>query len=162
MSKEERDAAIQIQIESIGKDTRNLNHLVKKRQELFALLREKSKTVEYELAKEVSQRREKESNTRIRKSCNAERQAQQITSALMMELMQICEEDDTPRYVIAIAKILDNYQGGINTIRSNSTWLSELISQLTDQMRNFDAGQKKIEARFDVLMEKVIKSQLFS
>lgn len=45
--------------------------------------------------------------------------------------------------------------GGINTVRSNSTWLSELISQLTDQMRNFDAAQKKVEAKFDLLLEKV-------
>lgn len=63
--------------------------------------------------------------------------------------------DDVPNYIISIAKILDNFQGGINTIRSNSTWLSELISQFTDQMRNFDASQKKLDAKFDVILDKV-------
>lgn len=46
--------------------------------------------------------------------------------------------------------------GGINSIRSNSNWLSEILHQLTDQMRNFDAGQNKLNAKIDLLFQKVL------
>lgn len=155
MPSTERDVAIQLQTRDMSDSMNLLHQLLKKKKELLVLINNKKREIEYGVARDISERREKESLKRIKISYEDEKKVQQLTSALMLELMQICKEEEVPRHVLAIAKILDNYQGGINTIRSNSTWISELISQLTDQMRNFDAGQRKLEAKFDLLMEKV-------
>lgn len=48
------------------------------------------------------------------------------------------------------------FSGGINSVRSNSNWMSEIINQLTDQMRNFEPGQSKLHAKLDMLVEKVL------
>ena len=45
--------------------------------------------------------------------------------------------------------------GGINSIRSNSNWMSELLNQLSDHMRNFIDGQNKMSAKYEILLEKV-------
>ena len=93
------------------KDARTLHSLTKKRKTLAALVTKKKKEIEHGIAKDITERREKESSKRVKNSCEVEFELQQITSALMMELKQICFEDEVPRYIIAIAKILDNYQG---------------------------------------------------
>lgn len=142
-------------MKAMTRDAHDLHYLTKKRKEVVSLINQKNKELEYTLAQNVSDRREHESQKRIKRNCAEERRQQQVTSSLMLELLQICAEDNVPRYVQAIAKVLDNYQGGINTIRSNATWLAELISQLTDQMRNFDSGQRKLDAKFDLILEKV-------
>ena len=151
----DKDKAIKAQLKCMTKDAQKLHKLTTKRQEAAALLKEKSKVLEESVAKDLSDKREQESRKRILSNASAENQMQKLTSALLLELMQICAEDDVPRYVMAISRILDNYQGGINTIRSNSALMAELISQLTDQMRNFDAGQKKMESRIEILIDKV-------
>ena len=93
------------------KDSRSLVSLTKKRKKLAAIIVHKKKEIEQGIAKNITELREKESSQRVKNSCEVDFQLQQITSALMMELKQICSEDDVPRYIIAIAKILDNYQG---------------------------------------------------
>ena len=143
------------QVCTLTKHAKALHSLTIKRRELIALINKKNKEIEHTLAKEVSERKKKESQKRINITSKDENVQQKLTSTLVMELLQICSEDDVPRYVEAIGKVLDNFQGGINTIRANSNWLSELISQLTDQMRNFDFGQKKLEAKMDLIVEKV-------
>lgn len=140
----------------MAKQAKNLGILTKKRKEVDAMLKEKNKAIDYDVAKNVTERRQQHSKKRIEMNLQDEDKLQKITSALMLELLQICAEDDVPKYIPAIARILDNYQGGINTIRSNAIWLSELISQLTDQMRNFDAGQKNLNVKFDLILEKVL------
>ena len=155
MSKEDRELVITAQLNALSHDAQNLHLLTKKRKETVALIVKKKKDIEHVLTQEVCKRREDESKKRIHRNYQEEQQAQRLTSALMMELMEICSQEDVPNYVMAISKVLDNYQGGINTIRSNSTWLSEIISQLTDQMRNFDASQKKLEAKCELILEKV-------
>lgn len=123
---------------------------------MVAIVNAKTRDTEHALDNEVCDRRDKETQKRININSKEELMKQKVTSSLMLELIQICADDEVPRYVRAIAKVLDNYQGGINTIRSNSIWMSELISQLTDQMRNFHSGQKKIEAKLELILEKVI------
>ena len=152
-----------------------LHTLTKKRKELLTLTRNKQSTLDHSISQNVSTLREEERKKRIEAYGKVEEQRQKLTSALMLELMNICEQDKVPRYVVAIAKILDNYQGisflffffffslisiylfsgGINTIRSNTNWLSEILTQLTDQMRNFDAAQTKLNAKCDLILEKV-------
>ena len=96
---------------SMTRDAQNLNILVKKRKELEAAMKEKENEFEFSLSESVAKAREKERNKRIEKYGRVELQRQEITSALMLELRQICERDDVPPYILAIAKILDNYQG---------------------------------------------------
>lgn len=153
---EDMEEEIDAKLQTMTKQAQTLHLLTKKRKERVAMIKEKKNVIESTITSEVNQRREVESKRRIKNNGEVEQKLQKVTSALMLELLQICEEVDVPRYILSIAKILDNYQGGINTIRSNSNWLSELISQLTDQMRNFDAAQKKMEAKFDLLFEKVL------
>ena len=110
------------------KDARKLHSLTQKRKTLSTILTQKKKEIEHGIAKEITVRREKESTQRVKNSCDVEFELQQITSALMMELKQICSEENVPRYIIAIAKILDNYQGIFNIIiiiiSSNSSNIS--------------------------------------
>ena len=93
------------------KQAQKLHSLITRRKTVAALVTEKKKEIEHEITREITERREKESSKRVNNSCAVEFELQQITSALMMELKQICSEDDVPRYIIAVAKILDNYQG---------------------------------------------------
>lgn len=155
MTPTEKDKAVKEKMLAMTEAAQTLNDLAKYRRETLAQINKKAKDIEHTVAKEVADRREKESQRRLSINSKQEQQQQQLTSSLMLELMLICAEDDVPRYVKGIAKVLDNFQGGINTIRSNSNWLSELISLLTDQMRNFDCGQKKIESKLDFIVEKV-------
>ena len=55
--------------------------------------------------------REKERNKRLELYGNLEEKRQRVTSSLMMELLEICREDNVPRYIVGIANILDNFQG---------------------------------------------------
>ena len=155
MPDEEKDSAVQDHLRDMTKDALRLHFLKIKRKETAATISQRKKEIEQGVAEDISKRRNEERQKRIKNNGMTEKNLQELTSVLMLELIEICKEDDVPPYVLAIARVLDNFQGGINTIRSNSNWLSELISQLTDQMRNFDAGQKKLEAKFDLLMEKV-------
>ena len=141
-------------------EAQKLNLLTKKRKQLVSLLEEKKKSIEHSISMDINSMRADERKKRIEIYGQMEEERQQITSALIYELMKICDKDQVPRYIVSIAKILDNYQGGINTIRSNSNWLSEIVTQLTDQMRNFDAGQTKLNAKFDLILDKVNKSIL--
>lgn len=75
------------------------------------MLAMKNREVDHGITKDVTSMRENESHKRIQRNCQVEKNLQEITSALMMELKQICEEETVPRYVVSIAKILDNYQG---------------------------------------------------
>ena len=93
------------------KDARTLQSLSKKRKKLASIIVQKKKEIEDGIARDITEQRKKESSQRVKNSCDVEFQLQQITSGLMMELKQICAEDEVPRYVIAISKILDNYQG---------------------------------------------------
>lgn len=88
-----------------------LHTLTKKRKEMMSLIKEKDATLEHTISKNLNAMREGEIKKRLELYGEVEQQRQQLTSALMQELMQICERDRVPSYVLAIAKILDNYQG---------------------------------------------------
>lgn len=75
------------------------------------MVREKEKNLEFCVSKSINKIREEERQKRIKLYGEKEDQRQQITSTLMMELIRICQQDDVPNYVTAIAKVLDNYQG---------------------------------------------------
>ena len=111
LAPEEKEKAINSKMDSMSKDAKKLHCLNQKRKTVSSLLTQKNKEIEEVLARDIAERREKESTQRVKNSCAVEFELQQITSALMMELKQICSEDAVPRYIIAIAKILDNYQG---------------------------------------------------
>lgn len=107
-------------LETITKDAKTLHILTKKRKEIATLMAQKSREIEHGMTVDISLMRENESRKRIQKNCQVEKTLQEVTSALMMELRHICEEDDVPRYVIAIAKLLDNYQGNYHEIESKT------------------------------------------
>lgn len=157
MSKKERDIAVKAKTDSMTQAVKRLHVLSKTKKELSNLIRERDSHVDHCISKNLNAMREEERKKRIEVYGEIEEKRQQVTSILIMELLKICSEDDVPRYVMAIAKVLDNYQGGINSIRSNSNWLSEIITQLTDQMRSFEAAQTKMNAKFDLVLDKVIK-----
>lgn len=113
MTQEEKDKAISEKLKVLTKEAQALHTLTKKRKELSGLITQRSKEIEHEISQDIGKRREKESSQRIKNNSEVEFQLQQITSALMMELKQICSEDSVPRYIVAIAKILDNYQGNL-------------------------------------------------
>lgn len=92
MRSEEKEEAMKAQILSISQDAQNLHILHKKRKEQVVVLGEKNKSIEHEQAKDISQRREFESRKRIQKNGQIEKNFQKITSQLMMELKQICQE----------------------------------------------------------------------
>lgn len=67
-------------------------------------------------------------------------------------------------YILAISHGLTSiifFIGGINTIRSNTNWISEIVSRLTDEMRNFEASQSHLNAKYDVIIEKVYQTNFF-
>lgn len=92
MTRDEKEEAIQSQILSITQDAQNLHLLHKKRKDQVARLSEKNKSIEHEEARDIAERREVESRKRIQKNVNVEKDFQKITSQLMMELREICNE----------------------------------------------------------------------
>ena len=161
------------------KAAQKLHGLTKLRKELVTLLKKKDACLDHSISTSLNNMREAERKKRIELYGEVEEQRQQLTSALMQELMQICDKEPVPRYIVAIAKVLDNYQGniffflqfflpvlnkytsiysgGINSVRSNSNWISEILTQLTDHMRNFESGQSKLDAKYNLILEKVNK-----
>lgn len=111
MSKERKEAAIQSHTETMTDAAKRLHFLNKKKRELDSIMREKEKNIEYCLSTSINKVREEERKKRVELYGKKEEQRQQVTSSLMLELMQICEKEDVPNYVTAIAKVLDNYQG---------------------------------------------------
>lgn len=93
------------------KEAQALCVLHKEKKEMSARLAQKKKEVDHSLSKEITKRREEESQKRILNNSNVEQRLQRVTSALMLELMEICSKEEVPRYVVALAKVLDNYQG---------------------------------------------------
>lgn len=78
---------------------------------MVAMLAEKETNVNNSISKDLNVMRQEEREKRIKLYGEVETQRQQITSVLIQELNRICSQDKVPRYIIAIAKILDNYQG---------------------------------------------------
>lgn len=111
MPSEEKKTSILEQTQSVTKAAQTLHGLSKKRKELISVLQQKEKDVNYSVTKSLNEMREKERKKRIEIYGEKEEQRQQITSAVMLELMQICKQDDVPRYILFLAKVLDNYQG---------------------------------------------------
>ena len=95
----------------MAKATTNLHVLTKKRKEAADSIREKSANLDYCFSKDVSRLREQERSKRLKVYGELEDQRQRITSTLVMELLQICQKDDVPRYVYGITRVLDNFQG---------------------------------------------------
>ena len=120
MQKKEKDSAIQILKDKIAAATKLVHELSKKRKEAVALIREKDKNLDYCFSKDVSRLREEERKKRLQLYGTVEDQRQRVTSMLIMELKNICREDEVPRYVFAIGKILDNFQGSSGTLCSRS------------------------------------------
>lgn len=111
MLEKDRDEALKAQTQSMTEAAQKLNALSKKRREVLALIREKEAEIDSSVTKNVNAVRQTERNKKIQLYGEVEDQRQQVTSSLMLELMQICEKDEVPRYIAAIAKVLDNYQG---------------------------------------------------
>ena len=79
------------------------------------MIRQKDSAINHCISKNINDMREVERKKRIQLYGEVEEQRQKVTSALMLELMQICQNDLTvPQYIHAIAKVLDNYQGKLN------------------------------------------------
>lgn len=111
MAKKEKEDAIRALKLCMTQQAQTLHGLTKRRKEMAALIQEKDSQINEELARDVCEMREKERQNRLETYGQVEVRRQEITSALLMELVQICKEDEVPRYVVAIGKILDNYQG---------------------------------------------------
>ena len=111
MSKADRSEAICRQLESMTNDAQTMNLLLKQKRDVAAKLAEKNTEIDHSLSIDVTKKREEERLKRLKKNSNVEQRLQQVTSALMLELMEICSQEEVPRYIVAIAKILDNYQG---------------------------------------------------
>lgn len=111
MPKEKKEAAIKSQTESMAEAAQRLHVLNKKKRELESIMRSKEKNIEFSMSQSINKVREEERKKRIELYGKKEEQSQRVTSTLMLELMQICKEEDVPNYVKAIAKVLDNYQG---------------------------------------------------
>lgn len=111
MSKEEKANAVKRETELMTKAARTLHGLTIKRKDYLAKVKEKEASLNHCLSQTVNEQREMERKKRIQLYGEIEEQRQQVTSSLMLELLQICEQDKVPRYVLAIAKVLDNYQG---------------------------------------------------
>lgn len=111
MRKEERENAMKSLKTSMTEAAQSLHLLTKQRKEAVSEAKEREKRLNHCLTKDVGEQRDCERKKRLLLYGQQENQRQQITSTLMLELMQIIEEDDVPRYIHGIAKILDNYQG---------------------------------------------------
>lgn len=111
MTPEEKEESVKSLMKTIEKDNKTLHFLTNKRKEVHAMLLQKAREIEHVLITDISNMRESESRKRIKRNRDVEKKLQEITSALMMEFKNICEEDRVPRYIVAIANILDNYQG---------------------------------------------------
>lgn len=97
-----------------------LHGLLTKRKTLLAVVKEKNSILDHSISNNINSQRAQDRNKRIEIYGKIEDQRQQITSALMLELIKICEKDEVPRYIVAIAKILDNYQGKLaSTLQKN-------------------------------------------
>ena len=111
MDVKEKEDSVEKFKNCIAKAAQKLHVLTNKRKETAALIFEKSRNLDSCFAKDVNEMREKERKKRVEIYGELEDQKQQVTSQLMLELMQICRQDNVPRYIFSIAKILDNYQG---------------------------------------------------
>ena len=112
MSKKEKDDAIKSQTQGMAEAAKMLNGLTKKRQEVLSTIREKDTSLHHSFSKTINDMREAERKKRLELYGEVEEQRQQATSTAMLELIQICEKDTSvPPYILAIAKVLDNYQG---------------------------------------------------
>lgn len=114
MTTKQKDEAIKSQTESLTQAVKRLHVLTKTRKELTTLMKEKDSDVDLCITKNLNAMREAERKKRIQVYGEAEEKRQQVTSALILELMQICQQHDVPPYISAIAKVLDNYQGNAN------------------------------------------------
>lgn len=113
MGKREKQNVIEAVKQSMTETAQKLHTLTKKRKEIVAQIKEKDKQISHTVTKDVGNLRDKERQKRLQVYGGVEQERQQITSALLLELMQICQDIDVPSYVLAIAKILDNYQGNL-------------------------------------------------
>lgn len=93
------------------KAAQSLHLLTKQRKEAVNEAKEREKRLNDTLTKDVGRLRDTERKKRLQLYGTQEQKKQKITSTLMLELMEIIEEDEVPRYIQAIARILDNYQG---------------------------------------------------
>lgn len=88
----------------MSKTAKSLHVLMNQRKEAAAEAKEKEKEVNHSVLKDVTQLREVERNKRLQLYGVNEQKKQEITSAIILELIQICKEGDVPRYVHIIAK----------------------------------------------------------
>ena len=111
MQKQEKENAIESVKDSISEANKSLLVLTKTRKEAVAETKERERSLNEAIIRDVGRLRETERNKRLQTYGNQERKKQEITSALMLEFLQICQEHDVPVYIHSIAKILDNFQG---------------------------------------------------
>lgn len=77
-------------------------------------MKERNVNVDHCVEKNLNELRDEERSKRIKIYGEVEEKRQQVTSALMLDLLKLCQEKDVPSYILAIAKVLDNYQGKIS------------------------------------------------
>lgn len=111
MTKKDKDNAIKNLKISMAEATEKVHLLSKERKEVAAMIRDKNNNVDYCFSKDVNRLREQERTKRLQIYGEVEDQRQRVTSALVMELLQFCQQADAPPYIIGIAKVLDNFQG---------------------------------------------------
>lgn len=113
LSEQEKDAEILVQKNKMKEYTENLHALTQQRKETQAQVVERNKEIDRTIAEDVIEKRGRESRKRMKINAAVEQNLQELTSELMLELMQICAKDEVPAYIVAIAKILDNFLGKI-------------------------------------------------
>lgn len=111
MRPSEREDAIIEKIKEIRVKTKKMNEMTDSRLEDIDLSHEEEIKKYKEKAEEQKERRQQESESRIAEFTKDERKKQKYTSYLVRNLLAICEKEETPSYVRAMAKVLDNFQG---------------------------------------------------
>lgn len=111
MPKKEKENSLKSHTQSLTEAAQKLHALTEKRKELMSIIREKNTSLDHCISQNITDMRDQERQKRIEQYGEVEVQRQKITSSLMQELMQICQEMSVPPYIVVVAKILDNYQG---------------------------------------------------
>ena len=173
--------AIEVKVRELSQDSEMLQQLTNLREKTVEVAAEIQKQTQQEIDLAIKKKRQDEKVARMQVYSALESKKQKKTKELVSELLSVCELEETPVFVLAIAKVLEDYQGtiyttweikqkwfwfifiviipfisvGINTTRSKTQSIYEKVAHLTDQMRTFEEMQMKYFSIQEEMLKKV-------
>lgn len=107
--------AIEVKVRELSQDSEMLQQLTNLREKTVEVAAEIQKQTQQEIDLAIKKKRQDEKVARMQVYSALESKKQKKTKELVSELLSVCELEETPVFVLAIAKVLEDYQGTIYT-----------------------------------------------